>query len=131
MGVRRTVLGTCGAAALAMGLAAAAAGDRYDIVAPEPGVVTPRQPLRGLQDRPDTAWTQPLAPSARPRVAQPPPIVLPNGQIVPSLPPADRGLAPGGGAESFGDRAARCAHQSGLYGVPGEQRHNYMHLCTQ
>ncbi|MGN6462404.1 MAG: hypothetical protein ACTHLY_14520, partial [Pseudolabrys sp.] len=59
-----------------------------------------------------------------------PPIVIPGtGQVVPSVPIVPRGSVPGGGAESFGDRAARCAHQSGLAGVPNDQRGTYMGTC--
>jgi hypothetical protein len=49
----------------------------------------------------------------RPRV--PPPLYVPQtGRLLPNLPPAV-GAGPGG-AETFQDRAARCVHQSGVYG---------------
>ena len=35
------------------------------------------------------------------------------------------------GAETFQDRAARCAFQSSLYGVPGGARTQYMGSCVQ
>jgi hypothetical protein len=35
------------------------------------------------------------------------------------------------GAETFQDRASRCAFQSGLYGVPGGARTQYMGSCVQ
>ncbi len=35
------------------------------------------------------------------------------------------------GAETFQDRASRCAFQSGLYGVPGTARSQYMGGCVQ
>ena len=35
------------------------------------------------------------------------------------------------GAETFQDRASRCAFQSGLYGVPGNLRTQYMGACLQ
>jgi hypothetical protein len=105
------------------------ASDPYSIMAPEPWVAPKHRSPRGIPRKPDRARPQPVP---APRVATPaPPIVLPNGQVVPNLPPVNRGVVPGGGRETFGDRAARCAHQSGLYGVPGDQRHNYMHSCTQ
>jgi hypothetical protein len=37
-----------------------------------------------------------------------------TGRMLPNLPPAV-GAGPGG-AETFQDRAARCVHQSGVYG---------------
>jgi hypothetical protein len=35
------------------------------------------------------------------------------------------------GPETFQDRALRCAFQSGLYNVPGNQRSQYMGACVQ
>jgi hypothetical protein len=35
------------------------------------------------------------------------------------------------GTETFQDRASRCAFQSGLYGVPGGARTQYMGTCLQ
>ena len=35
------------------------------------------------------------------------------------------------GPETFQDRASRCAFQSGLYGVPGTLRNQYMGACMQ
>ncbi len=35
------------------------------------------------------------------------------------------------GAETFQDRASRCTFQSGLYGVPGNARTQYMGACVQ
>ena len=35
------------------------------------------------------------------------------------------------GPETFQDRASRCAFQSGLYGVPGTLRSQYMGACMQ
>ncbi len=35
------------------------------------------------------------------------------------------------GAETFQDRASRCAFQSGLYDVPGNLRNRYMGACLQ
>jgi hypothetical protein len=49
----------------------------------------------------------------RPQV--PPPLYVPQtGRLLPNLPPVT-GAGPGG-RETFQDRAARCAHQSGVYG---------------
>jgi hypothetical protein len=45
-----------------------------------------------------------------------------TAQIVPNLPH---------GSETFQDRASRCTFQSGLYGVPGNLRNQYMGACVQ
>lgn len=117
---------------LAVGAPAHAASDGpYDIMRPEPrtpGVANPYVSPRRTPQRPRRV---PRAQSPEQRWRDtPPPIVIPGtGQVVPSVPIVPRGSVPGGGAESFGDRAARCAHQSGLAGVPGDQRGTYMGTC--
>ena len=60
----------------------------------------------------EPAIPQQQGPSVVPGVASP----------VPNLPH---------GAETFQDRAARCSFQSGLYGVPGGARTQYMGSCVQ
>jgi hypothetical protein len=59
----------------------------------------------------------------------PPPVIVPNGPVVQSLPPVNQGVVPGGGRETFSDRAVRCTHQGALYGVPGAQQGSYMSSC--
>jgi hypothetical protein len=104
----------------------------YSIMAPEPWVAPKYRSPRGLPQKPNSATTQPLPERRSAPVAQPaPPLTLPNGRIVPNLPPRNQGMVPGGGRETFGDRALRCAHQSGLYGVPAGEQPTYMHFCTQ
>jgi hypothetical protein len=103
--------------------------DPYSIMAPEPWLAPKYRSPRGLPQEPKAARPRPTPPVD---IAKPaPPVVLPNGQVVPSLPPTNQGIVPGGGRETFGDRALRCAHQSGLYGVPPGQQSTYMHACTQ
>lgn len=53
-----------------------------------------------------------------------PPTVIPGttGRPIPNLPH---------GAETFQDRASRCATQQSLYGVPGTLRNRYMGACLQ
>jgi len=113
----------------------AASDGPYDIMKPEPGtpgVVNPYVSPRRTPQRPrrvPRAQRPEFSPEPRWRDT-PPPIVIPGtGQVVPSVPVVPRGSVPGGGAESFGDRAARCAHQSGLAGVPNDQRGTYMGTC--
>jgi hypothetical protein len=45
-----------------------------------------------------------------------------TAHIIPNLPH---------GQETFQDRASRCTFQSGLYGVPGNLRNQYMGVCVQ
>ena len=47
--------------------------------------------------------------------------VVPGMNPVPNLPH---------GAETFQDRASRCAHQAGLYGVPNTAVNQYMSACS-
>jgi hypothetical protein len=106
--------------------------DPYSIMAPEPGVAPVYRSPRGLPQKPNSTRTQPLLPHDSVRVVpSPPPTVLPNGQLIHNLPPPRQGIVPSGGTETFGDRALRCAHQSGLYGVPAGQQGAYIQSCVQ
>jgi hypothetical protein len=115
--------------------------DPYSIMAPEPGTRSTAAPEpwlspkyrspHGLRQRPHAARPHPPVRGPSVHVVRPaPPIVLPNGQVVPNLPPVRRGIVPGGGTETFSDRASRCATQSALNNVPGDQKTTYMHSCT-
>jgi hypothetical protein len=118
-------------AAATMPVNAASDDSAYSIMRPEPGTpgVAPsyRSPHRTRQH------VKPLPKAKSPRqpsYVSPPPIVMPEtGRVVPSIPIVPRGAVPGGGAESFGDRAARCAHQGGLAGLPNDQQNSYMGTC--
>ena len=60
--------------------------------------------------------------------ALPPPLYVPQtGQILPNLPTVS-GAGPGG-AETYQDRAARCAHQAGVYGAAAGDRNAYVGSC--
>jgi hypothetical protein len=120
---------------LLLGTSALSARDRdhfsdpYSIMAPEPGVAPVYRSPRGLPQRPRAARPHPVPP---PRVRldpPPPPVIVPNGPVVQSLPPVNQGVVPGGGRETFSDRAVRCTHQGALYGVPGAQQGSYMGSC--
>jgi len=104
--------------------------DSYSIMTPEPWVAPKYRSPRGLPQKPSVTVPRPVAPPSVTIVRPEPPTVLPGGQTVPNLPPVNQGIVPGGGVETFGDRAARCAHQLGLYGMPNDQRSVYMHSCT-
>lgn len=58
----------------------------------------------------------------------PPPMFVPEtGRVLPNLPPAV-GSGPGG-KETFQDRAARCAHQAGVYGQAAGTPSSYINSC--
>ena len=62
------------------------------------------------------------------RPAVPPPLFVPEtGRTLPNLPPAI-GSGPGG-RETFQDRAARCAHQAGVYGTAAGSPSAYINSC--
>lgn len=132
----------CGLAALVLSVCsampAAQAQSRnqaypYSILAPEPGtfpgVIPPRRSM-----------AHPLTPSKPPRrKAVPrtveisraaPPTFVPGMQPVPNLQPLSRGSVPGGGSETFNDRAIRCSQQSSMFNVPTTSVGSYMHSCT-
>jgi hypothetical protein len=137
MGRRGTVILVCGIIVLAAGFAASAKAqdridrDNYNIMASEPWLPPKYRSPRGLPQRPKNAQPRPTPPPSVDIAKPAPPVVLPSGRSVPNLPPVRQGIVPGGGRETFGDRAVRCAHQSGLYGVPAGQQNTYMHSCTQ
>jgi len=63
-----------------------------------------------------------------PSVTVPPPIVVPKtGRVLPNLPTVP-GSRPGC-AETFQDRAARCAHHAGVYGQAAGDRNTYVGTC--
>ncbi|MGC1776476.1 MAG: hypothetical protein WBB34_00915 [Xanthobacteraceae bacterium] len=82
-----------------------------------------------------------MLPTALPRTT----LIPPEGSGRLALPPVAQeqgpSIVPGGvtnpvpnlphGAETFQDRASRCAFQSGLYNVPGTVRSQYMGGCVQ
>ena len=71
----------------------------------------------------------PPAPSPRPPPAGvPPPLYVPQtGRMLPNLPTRRR---PGRtAAETSQDRAARCAHQAGVYGQAAGDRSAYIGSC--
>jgi hypothetical protein len=109
-------------------------GYPYSIMAPEPGtfpgVIPPRRSMAHplTPSKPPRRRT-PSQPRAIPQA--PPPIVVPGlGTPVPSLQPVPRGSVPGGGAETFSDRAIRCSQQSSMFNVPTTSAGSYMHSCS-
>jgi hypothetical protein len=89
-----------------------ATGGSSGSVLPTPLPRTTLIPPEGSGKLTEPALSQPQGPSVVPGLANP----------VPNLPH---------GAETFQDRASRCSFQSGLYGVPGGARTQYMGSCVQ
>jgi hypothetical protein len=119
---------------------------------PPPSRSTPHASLLGrekfiakLHRRPDMFFATrgssgSVLPTALPRTGLIPPEgggrliepTLPQEQgptVVPSLTGSIPNLAHG--PETFQDRASRCSFQSGLYGVPGGAKNQYMGACVQ
>jgi len=63
----------------------------------------------------------------QPKAQVPPPLYVPQtGQTLPNLPTIGSGP---GGRETYQDRAARCTHQSGVYGQAAGDRNAYIGSC--
>ena len=87
------------------------------------GLVAPA-PLPGPQPPLPVPHPQAIVPPA----AVPPPLYVPQtGRALPNLPnPAPSGPR---GQETFQDRAARCAHQAGVYGQAAGNSSAYVNGC--
>jgi hypothetical protein len=123
-------------------LARAQSGDpgTPSIMAPEPGTKEKAPPHKKRIGSSSPVYPAPLPPPLHyvpppvgtvtpPPHIVPPAIVVPQtGMTVPNLPTV--GGAGPGGSETSQDRAARCAHQAGLYG-PGMtgDRNAYINQC--
>jgi hypothetical protein len=125
------------AAVLAASQACAASDDDYNIMRPEPGTrpatsepwLAPKyQSSRGTKQRASTP--RPAPPETRRIPDMPPPVVVPQtGRALPNLPPPVPGSGTGG-RETFQDRAARCAHQAGVYGQAAGDSNSYITSCV-
>jgi hypothetical protein len=110
-------------------------GDDYSIMKPEKGA-RPSQPEPWLAPKyksPRGTVKHVIIPRSRiiepPNTTVPPPIVVPQtGRVLPNLPTVS-GSGPRG-AETFQDRAARCAHQAGVYGQAAGDRNAYVGTCV-
>ena len=110
-------------------------GDNYSIMKPEKGA-RPAQPEPWLAPKyksPRGTVKHVVIPRSKaiepPITAVPPPIVVPQtGRVLPNLPTV-QGSGPRG-AETFQDRASRCAHQAGVYGQAAGDRNAYVGTCV-
>ncbi|MGA8750748.1 MAG: hypothetical protein WB540_16335 [Pseudolabrys sp.] len=120
---------------------ARAQGNNYDIMRDDYSIMVPEKGSRREQPEP---WLAPKYKSPRgtvkhvtipkskivpyPSATVPPPIVVPQtGRVLPNLPTVP-GAGPGG-RETYQDRAARCAHQAGVYGQAAGDRGTYVGTC--
>jgi hypothetical protein len=109
-------------------------GDNYSIMKPEKGA-RPSQPEPWLAPKyksPRGTVKHVVIPRSKtiqpPNTTVPPPIIVPQtGQVLPNLPTVS-GSGPKG-AETFQDRASRCAHQAGVYGPAAGDRNAYVGTC--
>jgi len=115
--------------ALALAVPALAQSDddsRYNIMAPEPWLPPKYKSPRGSTEH---VVIPPPANVPQRQPVTPPPLVVPQtGQVLPNLPT----IAPSGlqGQETYQDRAARCAHQAGVYGPSAGDRNAYINSCV-
>jgi hypothetical protein len=97
----------------------------YKAEKPEPWLAPKYKSPRGTVKRvtiPKSTTVQP------PSAAVPPPIIVPQtGRVLPNLPTVSGSGR--GGAETYQDRAARCAHQAGVYGQAAGDRNTYIGTC--
>ena len=109
--------------------------DDYNIMVPEKGAKpklpepwlapkykSPRGTVKHVTIPKSTIVTPPVT-----QVPQTPIIVPQTGRALPNLPSVS-GSGPGG-AETYQDRAARCAHQAGIYGQAAGDRGTYIGTC--
>jgi hypothetical protein len=113
----------------------------YDIMSDNYSIMVPE---KGARPKAPEPWLAPKYRSPRgtvkhvtipkstivppPQAATPPPIIVPQtGQALPNLPTLS-GSGPGG-RETSQDRAARCAHQAGVYGQAAGNRNTYVGTC--
>jgi hypothetical protein len=110
-------------------------GDNYSIMVPEKGY-KPSQPEPWLAPKyksPSGTVKHIKLPKSTvvpmPNTQVPPDLYVPQtGRVVPNLPTVSGSGR--GGAETFQDRAARCAHQAGVFGQPGGDRGSYIGACV-
>ncbi len=110
-------------------------GDNYSIMKPEKGA-RPAQPEPWLAPKyksPRGTVKHVVIPRSKaiepPITAVPSAIVVPQtGRVLPNLPTV-QGSGPKG-AETFQDRASRCAHQAGVYGQAAGDRNAYIGTCV-
>ena len=130
-------------AAAAAGPSFAQGGSNYDIMGDNYSIMVPEKGAKPSKPEP---WLAPKYKSPRgtmkhvviprpttvpqPNAVTPPPLYVPEtGRTLPNLPTVSGSGR--GGAETFQDRAARCAHQAGVYGSTATGNRNaYVGGCV-
>jgi len=122
---------------LTVALSGVSAYGQSDIMVPEKGSkAEKREPWlapkyrspRGTVKRVTTPNSTIAQPPSAPSATVPPPIIVPQtGRVLPNLPIVSGSGR--GGAETYQDRAARCAHQAGVYGQAAGDRNTYIGTC--
>ncbi len=113
---------------------AASDDSRYTIMVPEEGA-KPDKPepwlvpkYKSPRGTPEHVVVPRSQSAPQPRATVPPPLVVPEtGRVLPNLPTVS-GSGPNG-AETYQDRAARCAHQAGVYGQAAGNPSSYIGSC--
>jgi hypothetical protein len=128
-------------AAAAAGPSFAQSGSGYSIMQDDYSIMVPEKGYKPSKPEP---WLAPKYKSRRgtvkkvviprstnvpqPQAVTPPPLYVPEtGRTLPNLPTISGSGR--GGAETFQDRAARCAHQAGVYGPDAGNRNAYVGSC--
>lgn len=104
-------------------------GDNYSIMVPEKGT-KPSKPEPWLAPKYKSPRGTVKQVVVQPNAVTPPPLYVPEtGRTLPNLPTISGSGR--GGAETFQDRAARCAHQAGVYGSTATGNRNaYVGGCV-
>ena len=119
----------------------AQSGSGYSIMQDDYSIMVPEKGSRPSKPEP---WLAPKYKSPRgtvekvviprsktvpqPHAVTPPPLYVPEtGRTLPNLPTISGSGR--GGAETYQDRAARCAHQAGVYGADAGNRNAYVGSC--
>jgi hypothetical protein len=122
----------------------AQSGSGYSIMQDDYSIMVPEKGSRTSKPSKPEPWLAPKYKSPRgtvkhvviprsttvpqPYAVTPPPIIVPQtGRALPNLPTISGSGR--GGAETFQDRAARCAHQAGVYGPDAGNRNAYVGTC--
>ncbi|HET7803542.1 MAG TPA: hypothetical protein VFL53_04820 [Pseudolabrys sp.] len=122
----------------------AQSGSGYSIMQDDYSIMVPEKGSRPSKPSKPEPWLAPKYKSPRgtvkhvviprsttvpqPYAVTPPPIIVPQtGRALPNLPTISGSGR--GGAETFQDRAARCAHQAGVYGPDAGNRNAYVGTC--
>ena len=128
--------------AVAPAAAFAQSGSGYSIMQDDYSIMVPEKGSRPSKPEP---WLAPKYKSPRgtvekvviprsrtvpqPHAVTPPPLYVPEtGRTLPNLPTISGSGR--GGAETYQDRAARCAHQAGVYGADAGNRNAYVGGCV-